>query len=193
MKPNRRVIFCTALITLSAPLWADSPKPPPVLPAQAALDTLAGKTQVVGFTERDGTRFLGRVLSGDHGSYVVQTFHYVTAPRTTPETTSQTLMVAGRNGRLRPQTKKITTQVTTQNTIADDTAVRALLSGVAGYAFRPLEEAGRRELITPADVMCLQTLSPPTKPTSPGWTMKTLWMSPEMPGKNVPSANATTK
>ena len=188
---------CLALLVLAAPVSADPPQTPPAGgTAQAVLDKRIGKHEVLGFTERGDKRFLGRVISGDHGLYVVQTFHYVTAPATTLQTTTTTVRV-GR--RWKPS--RVTTKVTTQSVVADDVAVRALLSGVAGAGYRPHEEAGPREMVAPGDVLCLQELLPPAKAKSPalltssanalppnrpaastsaGWTMKTLWASPDL-------------
>ena len=194
------------LLTLAAPLWAD----PPVPAAQPALDGLVGKHRVIGFTERGGKRFLGRVLSGDHGLYVVQTFHYVSAPATATQTTTQTGYVpSGRFGRLRPVSRRVKNQVTTQKTIADAVAIRALVSGVAGPTFRPAEQPAGREMVSPADVTYLQELLPPpaaasapAPPSAPAstaaapasvpsstpaavppaaarWTLKTLWAAPK--------------
>ena len=189
----RYLCACSLLLTLAAPLLAappvtvlPAPPPQPLPPQQSVLDGLVGKHRVVGFTEQGGRRFLGRVLSGDHGLYVVQTFHYVTLPATVTETQPQTAYVAGRNGRLRIVTRQVKTRATTQKTITDETAVRALLSGVAGSGFVPGEQPAQRELIAPADVTCLQELLPPAKAAAPktaaaGWTLKTLWASPDLP------------
>ena len=200
MRHCRRFVLSSALLVLAAPLWAGPPKTSAASgPVQPVLDKLIGKHEVLGLTERGGTRFLGRIVSGDHGMYVVQTFHYVTSPATTVQTTT-TMVASGRKWRPVRQRKR----VTTQSVLADDVAVRALLSGVAGPSYRPQEEAGPREMVAAGDVLCLQTLSPPTKaktvvtppasastpppaqtssatkPTSPGWTMKTLWSSPDL-------------
>lgn len=208
---NRRVFACSAFLFLAAPLWADpaaplAPAPPSPAPLaqQTVLDGLVGKHRVIGFTERGGRKFLGRVISADHGLYVVQTFHYTSTPatvtETTPQTTTpQTTYRTGRNGRLRPVPRTVPRQVktreTTPKTLADATAVRALLSGVAGPSFVPSEQPAQREIIAPADVTYLQELVPPVlfpaapktaadaapKAASPGWTMKTLWASPDLP------------
>ena len=104
MKSHCRWAACSLLIILAAPIWAA-----PALPAapaaasaptataagnsaQPVLDSLVGKQEVIGFTKRGGERFLGRVLSGDHGLYVVQTLHYVTAPATVTQTTPETVV-----------------------------------------------------------------------------------------------------
>ena len=195
----RRLCACSLLLSLATPLWADPPVPA-ASSVQPVLDGLVGKHRVIGFTERGGKRFLGRVLSGDHGLYVVQTFHYVSAPATTTETTTQTGYVhSGRFGRLRPVSRRVKTQETSRKTIADVVAVRALVSGVAGPSFRPAEQPAGREIIAPADVTCLQELSPPaaasapaassstpsgapaaaTRPASAGWALKTLWAAPK--------------
>ncbi len=166
------------LAALVGPLWAAPASPAPQISVQPVLDGLIGKHSVIGFTVHGGTRYLGRVLSGDHGLYVVQTFHYVSAPATGSVTTTQTSFVLGRNGRLRPVTKRVTTKQTSQKTIADDVAVRALLSGVAGASARPSEQPGGRELVAPADVVCLQQLSPPPAGKA-NWAIKTLWIAPK--------------
>ncbi len=139
---------------------------------------------MIGITERGGRRFLGRVLSGDHGLYIVQTFHYVCVPAAVMQTTPQTVYMIGRNGRLRTQRRQVKAQVPTQKTIADESAVRALLSGAAGAAFVPTEQPAQREMIAPADVTCLQELLPPAvtaapKTTSSGWALRTLWAAPD--------------
>ena len=180
MKTHCHLICCSALLALTAPLTADPPGITPPSPTQqSVLDGLAGKHQVIGFTERGGRRFLGRVLSGDHGLYVVQTFHYVSAPATETVTTEQTTLVPGRSHRYRPQTKQVKTRETTQTTISDDAAVRALLSGVAGASFRPAEQPAQREIVAQGDVLCVQQLSPPPAGTA-SWTLKTLWAAPDL-------------
>ena len=206
MKFCSHFIGCAATLALSVPLWADAPTT--AAPSQTAaasltdqpvLDTLIGKRQVIGLTLRGGSRSLGRVLSADHGLYVVQTFHYVSAPMTTPVSEPRTTLVTGRNRRRSQVTKWVTTRVTTQNVIADDVAVQALLSGVTGASYRPREEAGPREMVAPADVLCIQELSPPptAKAAAPsassGWTMKTLWASPDLPAPKAGAAKATAK
>ena len=177
-------LSCLTLLVLTAPLSADTPKTP-VGSAQSILDKLIGKHAALGLTERGGL-FLGRVLSGDHGQYVVQTFHYVTAPATTLQTT--TMVKVGRQWK----PSRVTTKVTTTSVLADAVAVRALLSGVAGAAYRPQEEAGPRQIVAAGDVLCVQELSPPGKakasalpdnapaPNPAAWTMKTLWASPDL-------------
>lgn len=169
----RCLIVCSALLTAAAPLWSA-----PTLPssAQTVLDGLIGKKTIVGFTVHGGTRYLGRVLSGDHGLYVVEKFHYVSAPATMPETTTQTSYTMGRNRRLRPVTKQVTTNITSQKVIADDIAVKALLSGIAGPLARPGERPAGRELVAPSDVVCLQQLSPSPSGKA-GWTLMTVWPS----------------
>ena len=210
MKLCSRFVCCSALVVLAAPLWADPPKTAgAALTVQPVLDKLIGKHQVIGLTIRGGSRFLGRVISGDHGLYIVQTFHYVSAPANTPVTVPQTGYVTGRNRRRLPVTRWVTRHVKTQNVIADDVAVQALLSGVAGPSYRPHEQAGPREMIAPTDVLCLQSLSPPSKPiilspslaaarpaptpASPGWTLKTLWASPDLPAPKAAPGTAAAK
>ena len=186
---NNNFAACCLLLAFAGPLFADPPATPPTapLPQQSVLDELIGKHQVIGFTEHGGRRFLGRVLSNDHGLYVVQTFHYTSTPATVTETTPQTTYRTSRNGRLRSETRQVKTRVTTQKTIPDETAVRALLSGVAGPSFIPTERSAQREIVAPADVTCLQELAPPVPATagtpktpSSGWTLKTLWASPAL-------------
>lgn len=196
---TRYLVLCLISAAAAAPLLADPPATPaPAPPAQqSVLDGLVGKHPVIGFTERGGKRFLGRVLSGDHGLYVVQTFHYTSTPapvtETTPQTTTQTTTPqttyrTGQNRRLRRVTRRVKTQATTRKTIADAAAVRALLSGVAGPSFVPTEQPAEREIVAPADVTYLQELVPPVaataaapKATGGGWTMKTLWPAPTLP------------
>ena len=206
MKLCSHVIGCSAMLALSMPLWADplpAADPPKTtaasLPDQPVLDKLIGKHHVIGLTLRGGSRSLGRVLSADHGLYVVQTFHYVSAPMTTPVSEPRTTLVTGRNRRRSEVTKWVTTRVTTQNVIADDVAVQALLSGVTGPSYRPREEAGPREMVSPADVLCIQELSPPAASksaalsASAGWTMKTLWASPDLPAPKSGDAKTSAK
>ena len=172
MKTSSWLVFGSALAVLAAPAWAV-----PDSPAKPILDGLIGKHQVIGFTVHDGSRYLGRVLSGDHGLYVVQTFHYVTVPITGPVSTTQTSYVVGRRGQVRPVTKRVTRRETMQKPIADDAAVKALVGGVAGAAFHPQEQPGGREIIAPTDLRCLQQLSPPP-PGKASWTLQTLWTAP---------------
>ncbi len=197
----QRLCACSLLLTFAAPLWAD-PSVPAASSAQPALNGLVEKHRIIGFTERGGKRFLGRVLSGDHGLFVVQTFHYVSAPATTTETTTQTGVVSGRFGRLRPKTRRVKTQETTQKIIPDTVAIQALLRGAGGPSFRPAEQPAGREIVAPADVTCLQELLPPaaapavspvTAPavsagtlpsgtaarSAAGLTLKTLWAAPK--------------
>ncbi len=200
MRHSHRFASCLALTALALPAWADAPKTPPVGgTAHPVLDKLVGKHEVVGLTERGGSRFLGRVLSGDHGLYVVQTFHYVSSPATTLQTTTVTTFTA----RGRPKTSRVTRRVTSQSVLADDVAVRALLSGVAGPSYHPHEETAGREMVAATDVICIQELSPPAKakapsllmspanapplnlPASTGWTIKTLWASAELPASKA--------
>lgn len=175
---NCRCLFiCSALFTTAGPLWSAPAASVPISSVPAVLDGLIGKKTIVGFTVHGGTRYLGRVLSGDHGLYVVEKFHYVSAPAAVPETTTQTTYAAGRNGRLRPVTRRVTTQMASQKIVADDIAVKALLSGVAGASARPSEQPAGRELVAPSDVVCLQQLSPSPSGKA-GWTLLTVWPSP---------------
>jgi hypothetical protein len=187
-----------ALLVLAVPLLAGTPATAGAgQSVQPVLKKLVGKPEIIGLTLRGGSRFLGRVISGDHDLYLVQTFHYESAPAKTAVATPQTTVVTGRNRRMSYKTKWVTKQVTTHTVIPDDVAVKALLSGVAGASYRPHEQKGARELVAPADVLCVQSLSPPAKPVvlspslaaaqpasapaSPGWTLKTLWASPDLP------------
>lgn len=187
------LIFPAAFLTL--PALAQSPPPaapaPPIAsaPATAAsgppaslLQSLAGKDQIVGITENSGTRFLGRVISGDHGMYVVQTFHFAGPPKTTTRTVeaqparqqphTKTYTVGSGRNRQRihvvtystvPGTKKRTERFQTDTTIPDDEAVRLLLRGVAGPTLRPREISDARQMLAAGDVKYLQALSPPAK------------------------------
>lgn len=203
MRIDRDFAACSLLLVFAVPLAAAppaaappaAPPSPAPLPQQSVLDGLVGKHRVIGFTERGGRKFLGRVLSADHGLYVVQTFHYTSTPATVTETVPQTTYRTGRNGRVRPVPRQVKTRETTPKTLADATAVRALLSGVAGPSFVPSEQPAQREIIAPANVTYLQELVPPVpaaaaapktttaapKTASPGWTLKTLWASPDLP------------
>lgn len=174
MKISKCLTSCFVWVVLTAPLWAAPVPPPSASSAQPVLDGLIGKHQVIGFTVHDGSRYLGRVLSGDHGLYIVQTFHYTAAPVTAPVSTTQTSYVTGRRGRVRPVTKRITQQVTSQKTVADDAAVKALVSGVAGPSFHPQEQPAGRQMIAPSEVVCLQQLSPPPAGKA-NWTLQTVW------------------
>lgn len=192
---------CSLALAVAAPVWA-APAAPPVsaLPepavaapagssAQPVLDSLVGKKEVLQFTKSGGRQFLGRVLSGDHGLYVVQTFHYVTAPATVTETTPETTATVGRRGRVSYRTKKVKTRETIQKTVPDAAAVSALLRGVGGPSFRPAEQLAGREMIAPAEIATLQVLRPPkaAKAAAPAasaapaaapaadWTLRTLW------------------
>jgi hypothetical protein len=175
MQIKQSLAVFAALAVLASPAWAASDSS-----AKPILEGLIGKHQVIGFTVHDGSRFLGRVLSGDHGLYIVQTFHYVTAPVTVPVTTTQTSYVVGRRGQVRPVTKRVTERETTQKTVADDAAVKALVSGVAGASFHPQEQPAGREMIAPTDLRCLQQLSPPPSGKA-NWTLQTLWSAPAKP------------
>ena len=176
MKTPLPLLASLVIAGLSTPVvWAAPalPAAPAAAPAPAAtaagnsaqpvLDSLVGKHEVIGFTRRGGERFLGRVLSGDHGLYVVQTFHYVTAPATVTETTPETTATVGRRGRVSYRTKKIKTRETTQKIVPDDTAVAALIRGVGGPSFRPAEQPAGREMVSPAEIVSLQVLRPPKK------------------------------
>ena len=174
-----QIAAAAALLCLAVPIYA-APAAPTVT-ASAALDGLKGKRDILFVTTRGGTQMLGRVVSGDHGQYVFQAFHYVTAPAATPRTTTQTTYERGRNGRLRPVTKRTTTSVTTQNIVPDAAALRALVSGAAGPSFRPAEQPASRELVSAVEVQTVQTLLPPTgAPGQTHWTLTNVWPAPAL-------------
>lgn len=184
----RNSLACfAALAVLAAPVVAA-----PDSSAKPVLDGLIGKQQIIGFTVHDGSRYLGRVLSGDHGLYVVQTFHYVTAPVSVPVSTTQTNYVIGRRGQVRPVTRRVTRRETTEKTVADDAAVKALVGGVVGASFRPQEQSARRELVAPTDLRCLQQLSPPPSGEA-SWTLQTLWTAPKPPAPSAADSGAAPK
>ena len=131
----------------SAPVKVSTPNT-----AAAALDTLIGKPQIVGITEKNGTMFLGRVLSGDHTHYTVQAFHFAGPPQTQTHTYG--------TGRSRH-----TTHIQTQTFIPDVQAVELLVAGVAGSRLNPRELPTASGIISVSNVKCLQALSPPAKPT----------------------------
>ncbi len=201
-----KTAIAAVLLALCLPAVAGAPKDKhktPAVPVTVAdaLNQVTGKNQIVGITETSGTRFLGRVLSGDSGLYILQTFHFAGQPLVT---TQQTTWTTG-SGRKR-RTQHGTTRIYTDTTIPDDQAVRLLLSGVAG-ASTPRELAGGRVMLSPTDVKFVQTLTPPISPklsklstgqpviVSPtaakqlGWTMASLWP----PAKTEVSALAVPK
>ncbi len=156
-----RTILPVALLSLSwLPALADTPTPT-TAPASAsvsapgtaaaALDPLIGKPQIVGITEKNGTKFLGRVLSGDHTHYTLQAFHFTGPPKTTTR--------AYGSGRYRR-----TARVKTPTSIPDVQAVEMLLAGAAGSQTHPPETPTGAGIITASDIKYLQALSPPAKP-----------------------------
>lgn len=187
-----------ALFLLATPLLADPavpPTPAPTAGAAATLDGLKGKRDILFVTTKGGTQMLGRILSGDHGQYTMQTFHYVTAPAaapkmpapTTPPQITAPTYRRGQDGRLRPVPNRTTPQVPerttppvpTQNIVPDAAALRALVSGAAGPSFRPTEQAASRELVSATEVQTVQTLLPPSgTPGQMRWTLKNLWPTP---------------
>ncbi len=181
--------------TTTAPAGSFAAPMAPLVPgsAAAALDALASKPQIVGFTTKKGVMFLGRVISGDHINYVVQAFHFVGRPRTVSHTVGR--------GRYR---RKVRTQEPT--TIPDVQAVGYLLHGMAGSKVNPPEVPAGSGTLAASNIKCLQAISPPPKaaqkaaalrkpvpapstavpstaaapraaaPASPwSWTMTTLW------------------
>ena len=194
-----RQSFIFALLACSMPVLAQSPttqggKTSPTPPATAVpsvsaatgppvslLDSLVGRKQIVGLTKQDGTRFLCRFNSGDHGQYIVQEFHFAGPPkisyRTVPPSQGapvphyQTITIG--SGRGRHRMRVLTgytqgrasaggrTQVRTETTLPDPQAVSLLLLGVAGTNHHPLEVELGRETILPAQIKVLQLLTPP--------------------------------
>ncbi len=199
-----RIAAAAALLFLTTPLFADPavpPMPAPLAGAAAALDGLKGKRDILFVTTKGGTQMLGRILSGDHGQYTMQTFHYVTAPAAAPkmpaptvppQTTAPAYPAApayrrGQDGRLRPVPNRTTPQaperttppVPTQNIVPDAAALRALVSGAAGPSFQPAEQAAGRELVSATEVQTVQSLLPPTSaPGQTRWTLKNVWPAP---------------
>ena len=167
----KTAVSASLLALLCLPVVAGAPKgrhrPPaaPIAPAATVTDALnqvAGKNQIVGITETSGVRFLGRVIAGDHGLYVVQTFHFAGPPNVRTEPTTR---VVG-SGKKR-HTVNGTTRVYTDTAIPDEEAVKLLLAGVAGATTTPRELAGPRAMLSPADVKFIQALSPPIAPKMP--------------------------
>lgn len=173
---------------------------PAALTAAPVLDSLIGKPQIVGMTKQDKTRFLGRVISGDHGMYIVQTFQFAGPPHVTSQTTTTQgtprLSGSGRNRHyMTPKPTYHTTKMTEATVIPDDEAVRLLLTGVAGSNTDPGEVQKARQMVAASEVAYVQALSPPKKtsiavkpsvPASPGvalpvsaspmaWTLTTIW------------------
>lgn len=195
-----KTLLSAALLSLSLlPAFADAPSlttAPTTAPASApvsapgtaaaALDALVGKPQIVGVTEKNGTKFLGRVLSGDHTHYTFQAFHFAGPTQTTPRTSG-----FGRNRR--------TARLQTPTYIPDVQAIEYLLAGAAGSQTHPREMPTGAGILAASDIKFLQALSPPAKPAkkskaaapklstaasskpssaSPwAWTMTTLWPS----------------
>lgn len=202
-----RTILPAALLSLSAlTAFADAPAPTAApVPASvstpgtaaAALDALIGKPQIVGITEKNGTKFLGRVLSGDHTHYTIQAFHF-----TGPTQTAIRAYGSGRSQR--------TARVKTRTYIPDVQAIEFLLAGAAGSQTHPRETPTGAGILAASDIKYLQALSPPAKPakksktaatnlaataSSPSssaspsvspwaWTMTTLWPSAASTGKS---------
>ncbi len=188
--------FTLFLLAAAAPTFAQTaPVPTPAVPAATApaaattpaagpsaalLDSLVGKTHILGITKTSGRRYLCRLTSGDHGVYMAQIFHFAGPPKTEKEnlaarqaapreTTRYRTIGSGRNrirvpitteqpGRV---TKGRTVEVKTPTTIPDLEAVRMLLSGVAGANHHPEEVSDSRDILTPADIKFVQELAPP--------------------------------
>ncbi len=153
-------------------------------PPASLLDSLIGRKQIVGLTKQDGTRYLCRVNSGDHGVYIVQKFHFAGPPRAATETERpapdltvpyyKTVTVGSGRDRQRfrvltdaapgpaPRSRRVRTESYT--TIPDQRAVSLLLAGVAGANRSPREIEAERDMLAPSDVKCIQILSPPAAP-----------------------------
>ena len=196
-----KTILPAALLSLSALAALANTPAPTTAPASAAvsvsapgtaaaaLDPLIGKRQIVGITEKNGTKFLGRVLSGDHTHYTIQAFHFAGPSRNMARSYG-----SGRNRR--------TARIKTPTYIPDVQAVDLLLAGAAGSQTHPREMPTGSGILAASDIKCLQALSPPAKPAkkskaagskllttaSPAskrdWTMTTLW---------PPAVNAVNK
>ncbi len=178
----------------AAPLSASAASPPPTAgPPASLLDDLIGKTQILGITKQDGTRYLCRISSGDHGMYVAQTFHFAGPPKVETRTTTPaaqrvahtSMVLVGSRLNLHWAQRKTyttvpggttrTTKAKTDTTIPDDRAVRLLLAGVAGSLHAPRELYGPRDLFAASDVKYLQALSPPAAaPKAAGRTASAL-------------------
>lgn len=193
-----------ALLAAAVPTFAQTAPAPAAGPSTALLDSLVGKTHILGITKTSGRRYLCRLTSGDHGVYLAQIFHFAGPPKVTKETASPTQTAprertryrtigSGRNrirvpitteqpGRV---TEGRTVEVKTPTTIPDMEAVKMLLNGVAGSLKNPEEVPDSRDILTPADIKFVQELAPPTAksatpattPAAPAnaWTMTTLW------------------
>lgn len=190
-------LFAAAVPALAqtTPTTTGAPAAPPATtsasPAAVAvspktlLDSLIGKKQILGVTKQDGTRYLCRIVSGDHGVYVAQEFHFAGPPKTAKETGTPTMgapkvhtkyitIGSGRNRRRMPITtytpgtmqKARTAEVKTGTIIPDDQAVRLLLAGVAGSIKSPAEMEGVVDMLSTAQVKYLQLLTPPTPPAT---------------------------
>lgn len=207
----RPLLFLTAAALLAAPAFAQTaPAPaapivatPPAGPPTALLDSLVGKTHILGITKKSGRRYLCRLTSGDHGVYLAQTFHFAGPPKTEKETTAPTQAAPRKRTRYRtlgsgwnrvrvPVTTEQPGRVTkgrpvtvkTPTTIPDADAVKMLLAGVAGTLKSPGEVPDTRDTLTPADITFVQELAPPAKSDKPAapattpantWTLTTLW------------------
>ena len=186
-----RPLFILSFLAMMTPTLAQTPPVPAPAPTAAAiaptppaalLDSLIGKPQIIGITETSGTRFLGHVISGDHGMYVVQAFHFAGPPKITtqkeaaapPRQKAHTKTYTVGSGRNRQRIRVVTystvpgkkarkTRVQTDTTIPDDEAVRLLLRGAAGSNTKPREIAGTRTLLALTDVKYLQVLAPPSQ------------------------------
>ena len=206
----KTAIYAGLLILVCLPVVAGAPKgkhkpttdsAAPASTVADALNQVAGKPQIVGITETNGTRFLGRVVSGDHALYVIQTFHFAGPPHITRQAATRTVG----SGKKRHIIHGFT-QTATETTLPDDEAVKLLLSGVAGATTTPLEVAGPRQMLAPSDVKFVQALTPPDSPKMPKpaagqpvivsptaaqklvWTITSLW-----PPAKADSATSASK
>lgn len=161
---SKKILPAALLSASMLPAFADAPPPvaaPAPAPAAAslpapgsaaaALDALVGKPQIVGITEKNGTKFLGRVLSGDHIHYTMQAFHFTGPSQTTPRA------YGSRRNRRAPRVKAPTY-------IPDVQAVELLLAGAAGSQTHPRETPTGSGILAASDIKYLQALSPPAKP-----------------------------
>lgn len=192
-----------ALSALAVPALAQTPTVPApptttttanVGPPAPLLNGYIHLPQILGVTKTDGTRYLERIISGDNGFYVAQTFHFAGPPHVT----SQTLRY-GKGGR-----QHRTVKYQTDTTIPDDQAVTLLLRGVAGSNVKPREIDGSRDMFQAKDIKFLQALTPPARPAKAtvtpfqssgatptakprlSWTVTTLWPTPDGQTPAVP-------
>ncbi len=229
----RPPLFLTAaaLLAAAAPVFAQTaPTPtapsatatPAAGPPTALLDSLIGKTHILGITKKSGRRYLCRLTSGDHGVYLAQTFHFAGPPKVTKETTPPTQAAPRERTRYRTLgsgrsrvrvpitteqpgrvTKGRTATVKTPTTIPDVDAVKMLLAGAAGTLKSPGEVPDTRDTLTPADITFVQELAPPAKSDKPAapattpanaWTLTTLWpLAQDATPAEAPAAKKRTR